>query len=141
MPTVSAPLEWWGPRRSEMPLTEQFRHVEPDVRGRRSARTLVGLAGTVCALACYDLGLESCDHDAVHHYRLSRPAAERALAVFASRPAAQRALLPGIEPARAPVIVGGSLVLVTFDAAFRFRRVPGARVGHPGRPHYHAHSA
>jgi len=101
-------------------LQEQFRHVEPDVPGLRSARTLVGLAGTVCALACYDLGLESCDHDAVHHYRLSRPAAERALAVFASRPGAERALLPGIEPARAPVIVGGSLVLVTLMQHFGF---------------------
>ena len=51
----------------------------------RSGRVLVGLAGTVSALARYDQGLESYDRDAVHHYRLSRDAVERALVDLASR--------------------------------------------------------
>ena len=94
--------------------------AEAEVQGFRSARVLVGLAGTVSALACYDQGLESYDHDAVHHYQLSRDAVGQALADLASRPASERSGLPGIEPARAPVIVGGTLVLATLMAHFGF---------------------
>ena len=88
-------------------LRSQYRDVEIEVPALRLAHVLVGLAGTVSALASYDQGLESYDRDAVHHYRLSRKALERALSDLA-RPATARAALPGIEPARAPVIVGGT---------------------------------
>jgi exopolyphosphatase / guanosine-5'-triphosphate,3'-diphosphate pyrophosphatase len=101
-------------------LRAQFDHVEAEVPALRSAHALVGLAGTVSALAMYDQGLQSYDHDAVHHYRLTRAAVEGALAELASRPAARRAGLPGIEPGRAPVIVGGALVLATLMAHFGF---------------------
>ena len=101
-------------------LRAQFISAEAEVQGFRSARVLVGLAGTVSALACYDQGLGSYDHDAVHHYQLSSDAVGRALADLASRPASERAGLPGIEAARAPVIVGGTLVLDTLMAHFGF---------------------
>jgi exopolyphosphatase/guanosine-5'-triphosphate,3'-diphosphate pyrophosphatase len=101
-------------------LGAQFSSAEAEVQAFRSARVLVGLAGTVSALACYDQGLESYDRDAVHHYQLSRDAVGQALADLASRPASERAGLPGIEPARAPVIVGGTLVLDTLMAHFGF---------------------
>ncbi len=68
----------------------------------------------------YDQGLESYDQDAVHHYTLSREAVARALSALAARPASGRAGLPGIEAARAPVIVGGTLVLDTLMAHFGF---------------------
>jgi exopolyphosphatase / guanosine-5'-triphosphate,3'-diphosphate pyrophosphatase len=99
-------------------LQAQYGHAEQEVPALCAAHSLVGLAGTVSALACYDQGLESYDQDAVHHYRLSKAAVERALADLASRPAAERAVLPGIEPARAPVIVGGTLVLATLMGYF-----------------------
>jgi exopolyphosphatase / guanosine-5'-triphosphate,3'-diphosphate pyrophosphatase len=101
-------------------LRAQFTTAEREVPEFRSARRLVGLAGTVSALACYDQGLELYDHEAVHHYELSREAVARALAVLASKPAPERAGWPGIEPARAPVIVGGTLVLDTLMAHFGF---------------------
>jgi exopolyphosphatase / guanosine-5'-triphosphate,3'-diphosphate pyrophosphatase len=101
-------------------LDLQYRDVEVDVPALCLAHALVGLAGTVSALACYDQGLESYDRDAVHHYRLSRKAVERALSDLASRPTAARAALPGIEPARAPVIVGGTLVLASLMSYFGF---------------------
>jgi exopolyphosphatase / guanosine-5'-triphosphate,3'-diphosphate pyrophosphatase len=101
-------------------LRAQFSSAEAEVQSFRSARVLIGLAGTVSALACYDQELESYDRDAVHHYQLSRDAVGQALADLASRPASGRAGLPGIEPARAPVIVGGTLVLDTLMAYFGF---------------------
>src|SRR6185437_12611503 len=42
-----------------------------------SESRLVGLAGTVSTLAALDLGLPDYDHDAIHHYVLSREAVER----------------------------------------------------------------
>ncbi len=101
-------------------LGAQFEQAEAEEPALGSAHALVGLAGTVSALASYDQGLRSYDHDAVHHYRLSRAAVEAALAGLASRPATGRAGLPGIEPGRAPVIVGGALVLATLMAHFGF---------------------
>jgi exopolyphosphatase / guanosine-5'-triphosphate,3'-diphosphate pyrophosphatase len=101
-------------------LRAQFERTEVEVPAVRSAQVLVGLAGTVSALASYDQGLKSYDHDAVHHYKLSRAAVDEALADLASRPAAGRAGLPGIEAGRAPVIVGGALVLATLMAHFGF---------------------
>jgi exopolyphosphatase / guanosine-5'-triphosphate,3'-diphosphate pyrophosphatase len=101
-------------------LRAQFISAEAEVHGFRSARALVGLAGTVSALASYDQGLGPYDRDAVHHYQLSSEAVGRALADLASRAASGRAGLPGIEPARAPVIVGGTLVLDTLMAHFGF---------------------
>jgi exopolyphosphatase / guanosine-5'-triphosphate,3'-diphosphate pyrophosphatase len=102
-------------------LEERFSTAETEVPALRSAEALVGLAGTVSALASYDQGLESYDQDAVHHYTLSREAVARALSTLAAQPASRRAGLPGIEPARAPVIVGGTLVLDTLMAHFGFQ--------------------
>jgi len=101
-------------------LTAQFRQAEAEVPALRSAATLVGLAGTVSALACFDQGLESYQHHRVHHYRLHRQAVERALDDLAARPAARRPGLPGIDAARAPVIVAGTLVLATLMVHFGF---------------------
>jgi exopolyphosphatase/guanosine-5'-triphosphate,3'-diphosphate pyrophosphatase len=99
-------------------LSEQYQRAEAGVPGLSGARTLVGLAGTVAALASYDQGLSTYDRAAVHHYRLVRQAVERAAHDLAREPAAQRRRHPGIEAARAPVIVGGTLVLATLMAHF-----------------------
>ncbi len=101
-------------------LSEQYRRAEADIPALGGARTLVGLAGTVSALARYDQGLAAYDRQAVHHYRLSRQAVERAAHDLARIPAAQRHGRPGIEEARAPVIVGGTVVLATLMAHFGF---------------------
>lgn len=101
-------------------LSAQFAQAEASVPALHEASTLVGLAGTVSALACFDQGLVTYDRGAVHHYRLSRPAVERALSQLAPEPAARRSGLPGIEAARAPFIVAGALVLETLMAHFGF---------------------
>jgi exopolyphosphatase/guanosine-5'-triphosphate,3'-diphosphate pyrophosphatase len=84
------------------------------------ARSLVGLAGTVLALACLDQGLSCYQGEAVHHYRLKAGRVEQLLSLLAGDPEAARSLRPGVEPARAPFIVGGTLVLATLMDCFGF---------------------
>ena len=69
----------------------------------------VGVAGTITTLAALELG--GYDPDRVDGYHLSRAAAERQLERLASLPLAERRELPGLEPERAPVIVGGALIV------------------------------
>ncbi|HET9060358.1 MAG TPA: hypothetical protein VFN61_10590, partial [Acidimicrobiales bacterium] len=88
----------------------------------RSARSLVGLAGTVSALACWVQGLTEYRRDVVHHYWLSRADVRRALDEFCAVPAHKRAGLPGIEAERAQYIVGGTLVLAAVMEHFAMER-------------------
>jgi exopolyphosphatase/guanosine-5'-triphosphate,3'-diphosphate pyrophosphatase len=99
-------------------LEQRYKQAEEKVPALRSARSLVGLAGTVSALASFDQGLTTYQREAVHHYRLRRAAVEEALRDLASQPAPARAGRPGIEPGRAHFIVGGTLVLATLMAHF-----------------------
>jgi exopolyphosphatase/guanosine-5'-triphosphate,3'-diphosphate pyrophosphatase len=85
-----------------------------------TARTLVGLAGTVAALAAIDQGLGTYDRDRVHHYLLTRDAVERLLSILASEPTSARRRRPGVEHDRADVIVGGTVVLAELMRHFGF---------------------
>jgi exopolyphosphatase/guanosine-5'-triphosphate,3'-diphosphate pyrophosphatase len=77
-----------------------------------AARTIVGLAGTVTTVAAVELGLLEWDRDAIHHFRLTRAAAEDVFRTLATEALADRVHTPGLEPARADVIVGGCCALV-----------------------------
>ncbi len=104
-------------------LTERFLASDPPTEAELAAaaeyvrsllpalapRTAVGVAGTVTTLASLDLG--AYDRERVHGYRLTVETVERWLERLASLPLADRRALPGIEPARAPVIVGGVVVV------------------------------
>jgi exopolyphosphatase/guanosine-5'-triphosphate,3'-diphosphate pyrophosphatase len=84
--------------------------VEREVPCRR-ARTWLGLAGTVTSLAARDAGLTRYDPSVTHGYRLTRARVEALHAELAARDlAGRRELL--LEPKRASVILGGSLILV-----------------------------
>jgi exopolyphosphatase/guanosine-5'-triphosphate,3'-diphosphate pyrophosphatase len=74
-------------------------------------RVMVGVAGTVSTLAALHLGLVEYDRDALHHQRLTSADVEGLFDQLSSMPLARRRALPGIEPGRADVIVGGALVL------------------------------
>jgi exopolyphosphatase/guanosine-5'-triphosphate,3'-diphosphate pyrophosphatase len=75
------------------------------------SKTLIGLAGTVAALAAIEQGLDHYDRDRVHHYLLGRQPVDAILDQLAGIPAIQRRHRPGVEAQRADVIVGGALVL------------------------------
>jgi exopolyphosphatase/guanosine-5'-triphosphate,3'-diphosphate pyrophosphatase len=82
------------------------------------ARTLVGLAGTVTTVAAVEIGLATYDRDRIHHFHLTRQAAEDVFRTLATETRADRVHNPGLEAARADIIVGGCCVLVAL-----FRRL------------------
>lgn len=100
---------------SDPPSPEQLQRVERDIQRALEAApsfhagaTLVGVAGTVTQLAA--LELEPHDAARVHGKQLTR----RSVAGLAQRLArltiAERRTLPGMEPARADVLVVGSAI-------------------------------
>ena len=115
-------------------LTEKFLHHDPpqpeelsacisltdaylddvvrEIPAVAEARTLVGLAGTVTTVAAVEIGLETYDRDRIHHIHLTREAAEDVFRTLATESRADRVHNPGLEEARADVIVGGCCVLV-----------------------------
>jgi len=86
------------------------------VAGIGGAAPLVGVAGTVSTLAAVDLGIY--DPRRVHGHVLTRERVEEMLSWMSGLPVAERALIPGLEPARAPVIIAGAaIVAAALDGA------------------------
>lgn len=94
--------------------------VVREIRGSAEARTLVGLAGTITTVAAVEIGLATYDRDAIHHFVLTRDAAEDVFRTLATESRADRIHNPGLEEARADVIVGGCCVLVALFRRFGF---------------------
>lgn len=78
----------------------------------RRARSVIGLAGTVTALAGMQLGLTRYDGTRTHHSRLTRAEVETQFGRLSAATLAERRGMLA-EPARAEVIVGGAAVLLT----------------------------
>ncbi|MGH9182990.1 MAG: exopolyphosphatase [Acidimicrobiales bacterium] len=91
--------------------------VASELPAVRAASQLVGLAGTVSTVAAVELGMATYDRERVHHLRLTRAAVEDVFRTLATEPRADRIHNPGLEEARADVIVGGCCILV---AVMRF---------------------
>ncbi len=114
-------------------LTEKFLHADPPlpeelsqafdvVRGHlddvarvipsvADVRRFVGLAGTVTTMAAVEQGLATYDRDRIHHFVLTRAAAEDVFRTLATERRADRIHNPGLEEGRADVIVGGAIVV------------------------------
>jgi exopolyphosphatase / guanosine-5'-triphosphate,3'-diphosphate pyrophosphatase len=106
-------------------MTERFLHSDPptkdeldacanDVRAKLpdlDVESAVGVAGTITTLAALDLGLEEYDPERVHGHRIPRDGVERQLERLAALPLEERRRIPALEPERAPVIVGGALIV------------------------------
>lgn len=104
-------------------VREHVADVVREVAGVKEARTLVGLAGTVSAVAAIELGLVEYDRDKIHHLRVSHAAVEDVFRTLATEPASRRRHNPGLEPGRVDVIVGGLVVLVTVLRTLRFEEL------------------
>ncbi|MEZ5167060.1 MAG: Ppx/GppA phosphatase family protein [Acidimicrobiales bacterium] len=76
------------------------------------ARTFVGLAGTVSSAAMVELGLPEYDRDRVHHFHLTKEAAEDVYRTLVTEARDDRIHNPGLEPGRVDTIVGGMCILV-----------------------------
>ncbi|MFN8041569.1 MAG: Ppx/GppA phosphatase family protein [Acidimicrobiales bacterium] len=102
-------------------LTELFLDdVVREIPGAGEAATFVGLAGTVTTAAAVELGLTTYDRDRIHHFRLTKAAAEDVFRTLATEALADRRHNPGLEEQRADVIVGGLCVLVAIMRRFSF---------------------
>jgi exopolyphosphatase / guanosine-5'-triphosphate,3'-diphosphate pyrophosphatase len=87
------------------------------------ARTFVGLAGTVSAATMIEIGLPEYDRDRVHHFRLTREAAEDVYRTMVTESRADRAHNPGLEPGRLDTIVAGMCILVRIMRYFGMEEV------------------
>lgn len=76
---------------------------------------LVGVAGTASTLAAIDLGIY--DPRRVHGHVLTRTRVEEMLSWMSGLTTVERALIPGLQPARAPVIVAGATIVAAALAA------------------------
>ena len=94
--------------------------VRRELPGAGDARTLVGVAGTITTVAAVEMGLPEYDPARIHHFHLTRDAAEDVFRTLATESRADRIHNPGLEEARADVIVGGCCVLVAILRRFGF---------------------
>lgn len=101
-------------------IAQHLDDVAREVPGVADAARFVGLAGTITNVAAVEQGLATYDRDAIHHFRLTREAAEDVFRTLATEPLADRRHNPGLEPERADVIVGGCCVLVSVFRYFGF---------------------
>ena len=85
-----------------------------------SAATLVGLAGTVSAVAAVEQGLHQYDPDRIHHFVLTKDAVEDVFRTLATETHDERLENPGLERDRADVIVAGLCILVKTMRQFDF---------------------
>ena len=76
------------------------------------AKSLVGVAGTITTIAAVEIGLEPYDSEVIDGFRLTRQAAEDVFRTLATESLSDRQHNPGLEPARADVIVAGCCILV-----------------------------
>jgi exopolyphosphatase / guanosine-5'-triphosphate,3'-diphosphate pyrophosphatase len=104
-------------------VRDELADVVRAVPGVADAATMIGLAGTVTTIAAIEQGLAAYDPERIHHFRLSRAAAEDVFRTLATEPAADRRHNPGLEPERVDVIVGGAVVLVAILRTFDYDEV------------------
>jgi exopolyphosphatase/guanosine-5'-triphosphate,3'-diphosphate pyrophosphatase len=88
-----------------------------------SARTLVGLAGSVTTVAALVLGLDSYQAERIHHSRVGVAAVREVTAGLLTQTRAERRELAVMHPGRADVIGGGALVLTRIMERFGFGEV------------------
>ena len=96
---------------------EELRAQLPILDG---ARRLVGVAGTITTVAAVEQGLAEYDRDRIHHFVLTKAAAEDVFRTLATESVEDRKFNPGLDPGRADVIVGGCIILVSVMRVFGF---------------------
>jgi exopolyphosphatase / guanosine-5'-triphosphate,3'-diphosphate pyrophosphatase len=80
---------------------------------------LVGTAGAVTTLAALQLKLRPYNSNKINNLVLTRAQVAALAELLASLPETARARLPGIEPAKAGVMVAGALIILTILAVCR----------------------
>jgi exopolyphosphatase/guanosine-5'-triphosphate,3'-diphosphate pyrophosphatase len=113
---------------SDPPTEAELAALADDVRSilgaavptaeRDAVRHAIGVAGTATQLAAIAQALVPYDPARVHGYVLTAAERARMLTQLAAVPLEQRRLTPGLDPARAPTIVAGVVILGEVAALF-----------------------
>jgi exopolyphosphatase/guanosine-5'-triphosphate,3'-diphosphate pyrophosphatase len=102
--------------RQDPPDAAELRAIGEDIEASLSQvlladpGTLVGVAGTMTTLAAIDRSLDTYDPAVVHGAVLRKSAIERIHERLSRMPLGRRRQVPGLDPARADVIVAGTLI-------------------------------
>jgi exopolyphosphatase/guanosine-5'-triphosphate,3'-diphosphate pyrophosphatase len=118
-------------------MTERFLHGDPPTPDElhgcaahvRSALPplsppqAIGVAATVTTLATLHLGLGEHERERTHGHALTRQAVAEQLDRLAALPLAERRTVPGLEPGRAPVILGGIVILASILDAYGLAQI------------------
>lgn len=94
--------------------------VDRDLPDARRARRMIGLAGSIVAVAAVEIGLHTYDRDRLHHFVLRREAAEDVFRTLATERRSDRAFNPGLSADRLDTIVAGAAILATIMRHFQF---------------------
>ncbi|MGK5628697.1 Ppx/GppA phosphatase family protein [Streptomyces sp. URMC 123] len=118
---------------TDPPAPEQIAAIRSDIEAAldlvertvplRSARTLVGLAGSVTTVAAIALGLDAYDPAAIHHARISVERVREITEELLAAPHERRAAIPVMHPGRVDVIGAGALVLLSIMERIGAREV------------------
>ena len=90
----------------------RFRDAMAEIHKMGSFLTVVGLAGTITTLAAVDLKLTVYDRDKIHGYLLKLDRVNELLNSFCSISLKERKHITGLDPGRADIIIGGSIILI-----------------------------
>lgn len=115
-----SPSELEDARTAISQLLESLKRDQPALF---EPKMIVGVAGTVATLATRAKGLAVYDGDMTDGTAISRSFIDDELQLLSVKSAAERRMLPGIEPARADVIVGGVLVVQQVLEYFGFDEI------------------
>ncbi len=115
------------------PTPDELSEVSQDVRAiieagvpadqRRAVTRGIGVAGTATALAAIAQKLEPYDPTKVHGYVLTAAERDRLRDYLASLPLSERRKVPGLDPARAPTIIPGVLILEEVMGLFGLQEI------------------
>ncbi len=122
-------------------LTERFLHGDPPLPAELAeataytrnllptldVATAIGVAGTVITVAAIDLGLDEHDVERIHRHRVPRAVVERVTDELAALPLDARKHVRGLHPERAPVILGGLVVLREVMKAYRLVEIEASQ--------------
>lgn len=73
---------------------------------------LIGLAGTISALAAVDLGLVTYSKNKIHHHVLSAQKVRQIYELFCGLNLEERKKIAGLDPKRADIIISGTAILL-----------------------------
>jgi exopolyphosphatase/guanosine-5'-triphosphate,3'-diphosphate pyrophosphatase len=101
-------------------IRRELKAARTRLSGEGPASRLVAVAGTATALAAMDGNVAASDRAKIHHRKLSKSSVDSLLRGMIRENVESRSMRPGLEPERAPVIIGGTLILSAVMACFSF---------------------